>query len=315
MQKEQHNLKELFQKLFSGTASRKEKEQVSGWLSQLDVSERELTFEDIERQRLQFQKNFHERYVITVPDKKIIMLHVWLSTVAAAILLLVAGAIFIHPQRQKQEALLEAKTRAGERKIITLSDGTTISLNNTSNIRFPNNFTGSTREVYLTGEAFFVVVHNEEKPFIVNTGKMRVQVLGTSFDVRNYIADDNIDVTVATGKVGVIPDKEKRSHLLTPGQQLSYNRKTGKISEVEVNPSDYTGWQQGDLIFKNEPLSAICKRLERWYDVKITIKNEALKTRKISIEQKDESLQNVLKMLGIAGDLKFEISGNNVEIW
>lgn len=314
MQIEPQNLKNLFQRIFAGTASQKEKEQASRWLSKLDVSEQQLSFEEIERQRLQLQDNFHSRFKHPLNNNKRRRLSLWIPAAAAAILLVIGGAHFLRKPATPKDIYTETATLAGERKIITLPDGTTITLNNGSRIKFPKEFTGKVREVYLDGEAFFNVTHDKTRPFIVNSGKLKVNVLGTSFDVHGYATDAKIDVTVTTGKVGVIAPGNRTSRMLMPGQKLSYNRKTDELEQSTVNPNDYTGWQRGDLIFKNEQLDAICQRLERWYGVKISIKSPGLKGKHISLEQDNESLQNVMKMLSIVGGFKYEINDKNVQI-
>lgn len=313
MQKEPHNLSSLFQRIFAGTATQKEKEQISGWLSKLDVSDHQLSDEEIEQRRLQFQKTFHERLDNSFTRRRRLRLSVWLPATAAVILLTIGLLFLKNTSTPPKIAFVEAATLSGERKIITLSDGTTITLNNASKLKFPQEFTGNRREVYLDGEAFFEVKHDAAKPFIVHTGLLKVNVLGTSFDVQNYAADHKIEVTVATGKVGVLaPGKDSR--MLLPGQKLSYNPETKELQQSKVNPDDYTGWQQGDLIFRDESLAAICQQLERWYGVRIEIKSSTLKNKRISLEQKNESLQNVMKMLGMVGRFNYKITGKNVQI-
>lgn len=316
MQNEQNSLKTIFQRIFTGTASRKEKKRIARWLSDLDISERELTFDEVERQRLQFQVNFQQHINNQPREKAMFRFSTWISVAAAAIIIITTGMFFLmRPQRDKEISYTIAFAGAGERKIVTLADGSKITLNNLSRIKFPQVFTDSIREVYLEGEAFFQVAHNKKKPFIVKTGKLRVQVLGTSFDIRNYRDEDKIDVTVSTGKVGVVASGKKEYNMLTPGQQLSYDRTTGRMDQSDVVSEDYSSWQHGELIFRNEPLEVICKRLERWYGVKIAIRKPALKSRKISLEQKNENLQNVLKMLAIVGGFKYEINDKDVSIW
>ena len=144
---------------------------------------------------------------------------------------------------------------------------------------------------------------------------MKVQVLGTSFNIRNYREDLKAEVTVATGKVGVMAKGSTGSWTLTPGQQLGYYIQNGDAEQLNVNPEDFSSWQKGALIFKNERLEDICKRLEKWYGVKITIQTPALKSKRISLKQNNESLQTVLKMLGMAGGFKYEIADKNVKIW
>lgn len=291
-----------------------QKELYAKWLDQLDLDNTQLSEQQIEERRQQFRQHFHQE--ILNPPQKRRRLWVWIPA-AAATLLLATVTWLLTPQNPTPGVLhyLSANTQAGERKVITLSDGSMVTLNNASQLKFPEVFTDSKREVFLAGEAFFNVKRNEKKPFIVRSAQLSIKVLGTSFDIKNYKEDPHIAVTVASGKVEVAPDNRKQIWLLTPGQQLSYNRKTETGNQKNVSADDYTGWQKGELIFNNESMESICKRLERCYGVKINIKKPSLKSKRINLELKNESLQNVLKMLALVGEFKYTIKEKNVLIW
>lgn len=317
MQNERDNLNGIFQRIFTGTATDEEKGRIARWLSTLNLHQQDLSFQEVEARRLEFQKKFQKNQFERSQRRQILRFPGWAVTAAAAMFLL-ATCIFFYVYRlnsTKEIVYLNIETHPGERKLIALQDGSKITLNNSSRLRYPTNFSGNTREVFLEGEAFFEVVHQKEKPFIVRAGKLHIQVLGTSFDVSNYTSDFRANVSVSTGKVGVIAGDHKKSHLLTPGQQISYNKVTGKINTSDLNPLGIAGWLRGELIFKNEQLIHICQGLERWYDVRITIKKHALIEQKVSIDQKNESLENVLRMLSIAVGFQYEIKGKEVNIW
>ncbi|WP_246001627.1 FecR family protein [Mucilaginibacter gracilis] len=208
-------------------------------------------------------------------------------------------------------------TKAGERKTVILPDSTHISLNNVSAIRFADNFDGKTRAVTLTGEAFFEVRHDATRPFIVSTGQLHIQVLGTSFDVRAFPDEAQAKVTVASGKVGVYSTQHKTAtQMLLPGQQLTYNGTTATYSTSQVNPDDQHAWQQGILILKSENLREIARQLERWYNVRISIPDTRLQQEQFNIKQNNESLDHVLASLSLSGDgFHYRIKGRQVQIW
>jgi transmembrane sensor len=159
----------------------------------------------------------------------------------------------------------------GEIKLISLSDGTTICLNSGSKLSYPDKFKQNTREVTLTGEAFFKVAHNSSKPFIIYSGKIKTTVLGTSFNVKAYNEDKAIKVTVVSGKVGVLATKIKHpAILLTPNMQLVYTKTSETlVAEKIEDASAVISWQQGKLQYHNTPLSDVLADVQRKYNVVI----------------------------------------------
>lgn len=291
-----------------------QKELYAKWLGQLDLHQSPGSEQQIEERRQQFRQRFQQE-ILNLPQKRR-NLWVWIPAAAATLLLVTVTWLMIPKKPTPQvRNYLSATTQPGERKVITLSDGSEVTLNNSSQLKFPEVFTDSTREVFLAGEAFFNIKRNEKKPFIVRSAQLSIKVLGTSFNIKNYKEEPHIAVTVASGKVEVTPANRKQIWLLTPGQQLSYTRKTETANQKNVSAEDYTGWQIGKLIFKNESMESICNRLERWYGVKINIKKQSLKSKHINLELKNESLQNVLKMLALVAEFKYTIKDQNVLIW
>ncbi len=175
----------------------------------------------------------------------------------------------------------------GKNSQITLSDGTKVWLNAGSQLLYPSVFTRKTREVLLIGEAFFEVTHNRERPFIVRTEHIDIEVLGTSFDVSAYTDDKFFETVVVNGKVGVELKKAglgsgREKIILQPNQRIVIDKVEGdsKVSEVDV--SLYTSWKDGMLKFETENLDKILRKLERYYNKKILIKDSSLGGYKIS---------------------------------
>lgn len=221
--------------------------------------------------------------------------------------------IYKHYRNGKDTApYLELRAQAGERKTIILTDGTRISLNNSSVLYYPAKFDDNTREVKLEGEAFFEVAHNVKKPFLIHTPQLKVQVLGTSFNVRSYAADKETAVHVATGKVAVYNQFDKV--MLVNGEQVVYDRLKHNFTRSVLDPEISRAWQNNTLAFRYETLENICLRLERWYNVKVVIRNEKLLHRRYTLEQHNETLENVMKVL-CAGELSYKIDGRSVMIW
>lgn len=216
-----------------------------------------------------------------------------------------------------------ARNPVGQTSKITLADGSTVWLSAASILKYPTRFSDSLRHVYLKGEAFFDVAKNAEKPFIVNSEGLETRVLGTSFNVRVFEGEDNILVTVASGKVsvrqkGVAADSLKESvnptTILQPDQQLVFNKEDRLASTQTVNSTLYTSWKDGRLIFENHSFEEIARRLEQWYGVRFHFSNMALKQERFKIVFENTSLEYALRMLQVIKEFEFNIKDRQVWI-
>ncbi len=159
----------------------------------------------------------------------------------------------------------------GKTSEVILSDGTKVFLNAGSRLVFPENFKGKTREVFLIGEAYFDVKHDQNHPFIVQLSDLRVKVLGTKFNISAYAADNVIETVLAEGKVAMERNNAglfERATELVPDQMASFDRTTKETNVKAVNVNNYTLWTKGLLQFENTDLNRITKRLERYYNIK-----------------------------------------------
>lgn len=162
---------------------------------------------------------------------------------------------------------------------VTLPDGTEVWLNAESSLRFPEQF-GDTRKVVLTGEAFFKVAHDASHPFIVQTDKMNVKVLGTEFDFRNYEAEAPC-VSLLQGSVEILnTDNSSANIVLKPGQGASVG-KNGMVSVSSVDVYAVRQWVDGFFYFQDQTLLSVLKELSRWYNVGIVVKDKKLVGEKI----------------------------------
>lgn len=158
----------------------------------------------------------------------------------------------------------------GSRSRIALADGTKVWLNAGSRLIYPSRFVDATREVFLSGEAFFDVTENEKQPFVVKTADVLVEVLGTEFNVTAYPEDSNVLTVLASGEVkikGALNADESREVTLKPGQLGNFDREGMETSVYEVNVDEYTLWTEGLFYFSNTDLNRITKKLERFYNV------------------------------------------------
>ena len=315
MQHKRGNFKNYVSRLSKKKASALEKKIFARWFNQLDLSDNVLADGDEDTIQEKVRRALQNHAFNTPPQPAIIYSQFWLRSAAAAVLIFLCSALYFHlkpPRPGQLVAYREIHTLKGERKMITLEDGTVIQLNNESSLKYPENFSGNSREVYLKGEAFFKVTHDPAKPFRVHMDEMNVGVLGTSFDIKNYPEDKNISVTVATGKVGVSKPGGKQAFLLMPGDRLSYDRLSGKITQKKVDPANETAWQQGELVFRDERLEMICRSLERWYNVNMHIPSKSLQDKKISLKIKGDDFNSVINMLSLSGGFHYYLKDKTV---
>lgn len=208
--------------------------------------------------------------------------------------------------------MIEKVARAGTQMRITLPDKSTVVLNNASTIRYPESFDGDTRQVYLDGEAFFNVEKNPNRPFVVQSQTVYTQVLGTSFNVCAY-PNESIEVTVATGLVKVSASDlgNFKEVELTPSDQAVFSMNTKELLKQKVDISDFLAWKDGVLQFNKISLEEAAKKIERWYDVKITFQNDELRNYVIKGSYRNEKLINVLRSFKFIQTLDFKMVEEN----
>lgn len=154
----------------------------------------------------------------------------------------------------------------------TLADGTRVWLNARSSLRYPVAFTGNERVVYAEGEIYLEVAKDRKHPFFVVLNGMKVEVLGTSFNINSYADDGFAEVTLVEGRVATYVGKERYN--LQPGRQLRWDKEKQDVNIKVVNVEDYIAWKSGQYIFKGRALSEVAKVLQRWYDVDIVFESE-----------------------------------------
>ncbi len=200
---------------------------------------------------------------------------------------------------------------------LSLSDGTQVWLNAGSRLRFPQRFIDSdkNRVVYLQGEAFFDVVKNKDKPFIVNTREVEVEVLGTQFNISSYETDDFIATTLIEGAINVYETRmPENGMLLTPDFQAKYDTFGNHFSKSKVDTEVYTAWRQGRLVIDNLKFSEILVKLERRYFVKFVNKAEGLNDGIYKGEFIDEDIESVLETMALSTPFTYEINQNIITI-
>lgn len=189
---------------------------------------------------------------------------------------------------------------------LTLEDGTQVWLNATSSLRFPFNFNGDKREVYLEGEAYFNVAKKEAQPFIVHTTLSDIEVLGTTFNVSAYTGS-SASMALVSGAIAASKGNERV--VLRPGQQAAITPKGYHVSEFDED--EVLAWMNGQYLFHNTSLKDIAAVIERWYGVKVAFDNPEIATRKFTGGlRKQSELSSFLETLKLISDIEYYYEGN-----
>jgi ferric-dicitrate binding protein FerR (iron transport regulator) len=228
--------------------------------------------------------------------------------VAAVLLfpiLLLTAYLFINDNHIPDSSWAEIHSPVGARTQFQLPDGTSGWLNSGSSIQYVAGF--KNREVKVTGEAYFEVAKKNGEKFIVQTPALGITVLGTKFNVAAYPEDNFTEVVLEEGKVKLDGKNRAFSELLSPAERfvLYSNQKKGEISKVDA--SVHSAWKDGKLVFRDEPLSGVLKKMERWYSVQFVMEDEQLKNHIYQATFKDETLEEVLRLLAFTAPISYEI--------
>jgi len=198
----------------------------------------------------------------------------------------------------------EIQCPMGVRTKFQLPDGSTGYLNSGSRLKYPVRFNGE-RKVELTGEAFFDVVHNAKIPFHVNTPNLDIKVLGTTFNVIANEDETTEEIVLQTGKVDVSSRSGKQLAVLKPNEQLILDIEKRTLVRNEVEASQYSTWKDGKLVFRNENMQQVARRLSRWYNAEVVVDDQLLNDYTFHATFLDEPLDEVLKLLSITTPLSF----------
>lgn len=202
-------------------------------------------------------------------------------------------------------------TPRGGQYQVTLPDGSRVWLNAESSLRFPAQFDGTERRVTVTGEAFFDVTKNKAQPFVVTTGTTTVKVLGTAFNVNAYTDEAGIKTTLLEGAVEV--GSGSSTAQLRPGQQARVEAGEKIAVTANVDVENVVAWKEGKFLFENADIETVSRQLSRWYDVEVAYSRKI--TQRFYLEMpRSSSLSDVLKVLELAGNIRFRVEGKKVVV-
>lgn len=231
------------------------------------------------------------------------------SKVAAVLLLplLVYTAVSLVSKDNKQEtAWAEIYAPPGSRTHFLLPDGSKGWLNSNTKLKYPLDFKHN-RHLNLTGEAYFEVVKNKDLPFTVTTPNLDVKVLGTIFSVSALEEECCTEVILEQGSVEIDNPAIGLKSVITPDQKFVLNNQDKKFQITTLNAQQYNAWKDGMLIFRNEPLSDVFKRLSRWYNVNIQVTDEQIKRYKYRATFQNEPIEEVIRLIALTLPIEYKI--------
>lgn len=206
------------------------------------------------------------------------------------------------------------ETPKGGQYQVDLPDGSKVWLNAGSLLRYPINFNGNVRKVELTGEAYFEVAKNANKPFRVVSNKQVVEVLGTHFNISSYIDEASVKTTLLEGSVKVLSIGSNQSKLLKPGEQSNINYLNNTFSVQAVNTEEAVAWKNGYFLFVDEDMKSIMSKFARWYNVDVEYLGNVDNLRFGGMVSRSKDLAQALKIIEQTGNVKTKIEGRRVII-
>ena len=237
----------------------------------------------------------------------------------AASVFLVAVSCFIIMQLISKDGITGrnvtlVRNAEGNNTRILLPDGSLVWLNTNSTLEYPPSFGNSSRIVTLKGEAFFDV-KKAGTPFIVQTERLQVFVMGTKFNVQAYKNDPDLKTTLEEGKIQLRVKGEEQFYLMKPGDQITLNTAVHKITLKKVNPSNFTAWKEDELVFDNTELGEIAAKLENRYKVRLSVDSVLAKRERLTMTIEHESLEEVLDMIRISSHLKVRTEDGKIILY
>ena len=303
----------LFRKYLSNSATADEMKELDEWIAsnedfhdwlenQVDNSSAEM---DAEKQADILAK-IHEK--IAVQSKQKFVLPGWAKTVAAValiVLMAVSAAIYFRSNQPNMIQYAEIGALRGQKASVTLPDGTKITLNSESTLKYSTNYNQSDRAVELVGEAYFEVAKNKKIPFVVKAGKLEIEAKGTAFNIKAYPTDNSISTTLTEGKIEVKTPVDVLS--MIPNERMEYNNAGQTFRKLTLTDAEGSiGWLNDELSFENATLAEVVANFSRIYNIDIQFASESIKEQRFTGKINNNSLLSVLRIISLTSPIRFE---------
>ncbi|MEZ4981818.1 MAG: FecR family protein [Saprospiraceae bacterium] len=267
---------------------------------------------DVDAAWNRFQQRLNQE-VKSEQNPKAKVVSIWKKPLSwAAVLLALVGSFFIFQNLNGNATnSIKVATTNNEIKEISLPDGSIVWLNENSSLEYPSVFSENERPVQLTGEAFFDVAKNPSAPFTVQTPKVKVEVLGTSFNVESPVGAEKVEVEVATGKVKVQPNGSEKFVELLKGDKAVFNLLQKSLAKLTGKATNTGGWKNKTLVFHDVEMSEILNEVSKLYDVEFDLKNSGINNCSFDTDFHDEDLSVILKTFEIAFGCEIKSMGTS----
>ncbi|SEN01829.1 FecR family protein [bacterium A37T11] len=310
----------LFARIILKKAKNEEKQQFNNWYEYLDISEGQHFNNEAD------EKNVKEKLLQKIHDhmedmdskKEHLYRSSWWRASAAALLFAALSAIlYISHYQSKFDNPAYISIRADNKlKRVKMTDGTIITLNMRSQIRWKTDFNKKERRVELTGEALFQVKHDDRKPFIVLTDSIETFDLGTTFNIENYPNEAEIKVSLIEGSVSINkPHPHGPTVYIKPGQMLAYNRIASYMQVKPIATENITDWTKGLLVFNGVPLPEALERLALHYNLKIRYPQKGLDSSTVTGSFRNEQWQDALKAILFTFNMNYSVRKEVIYIY
>ncbi|MDF0717133.1 FecR domain-containing protein [Muricauda sp. 334s03] len=254
--------------------------------SNLEQETKKQLYQNISSQAMSHQK-------ATVQKRR---RHLAFKVAAVISILMILGISSLFWLPTKQAELITMTSRLGERRQIVLPDSSLVTLNAGSSITYPEFFTGSTRKVEMTGEVFFEVTHNPDRPFWVTTSGLDTRVLGTSFNIKAYGDTPDIKISLATGSIQ-ISKQDLNMATLKPDEQMLYDKSSGHYKIIAESTDKDISWLDNIIELDDHSIEETRRIVERWFNVKLNISNGKKTEQTITGKFIDPTLEETIESL------------------
>ncbi len=320
------NIEEFILSWHEGTLSREDREKVEQWKDASEVNRQFFAdslraLEGIKQLHLMKKYNpenaIHKVNAKIEKQRKTSLINIFRNVAAILILPLVFATIWLY-QNKIQETTEPGivwntlETPVGMRSEFYLPDSTKVYLNSKTRLTYPLTFSGNIREVQLSGEAYFEVAENKKAPFVVNTGRINIEVTGTEFIATNYQHEQLTEIVLVEGNLTLFQGEyfstKKDIIELKAGEKAFCEKAEKKLEISKVNIQKYRAWKDGILAFRDDPMPEVVRRLNRWYNVDIKLEGPELKNWAYTATFEDESLFQILELLKISAPIDYVIN-------